>query len=317
MPGVIALMAAPLMAEAGDFNGRWNIAVEKDARGRAWWLEVEASGTRAMRGRFVGAPGGQMDPISELRVEGEELVWAFPDRAYSVPGATAAKRRGVYRAHLTTAGTLDGVMKVEGTDFSTKFLGKRAPVLRDKDDGSWVDGKPVELFNGRDLAGWVSRFPGRPIEWFVEKGVLKNKDKAADIASVAKFGNFKLHMEFRVAQDSNSGVGLRARYEIQIYGDYGQPLSLHGNGALYSRVLPKVNATLPPDQWQTYDITLVGRDLTVVLNGKTLHDHVEIEGLTAMATDPDEATPGPLALQGDHGPVEFRKITVTPLRKKQ
>ena len=301
----MAMVAAPLLAEAGDFNGRWNIAVENEPRGRAWWLEVEAAGTRSMRGKFVGAPGGQMDVIPVLKIEGEELIWEFE----------RAGKKLIYRARLTTAGTLVGAMRTEGSEL--KFTGRRAPVLRDKDDGSWVAGRTVELFNGRDMTGWSPRFPGRPMEWYVDKGVMKNKDKASDIVSAAKFGNFKLHIEFRVAQDSNSGVGLRSRYEVQIYGDYGQPLSLHGNGALYSRALPKVNATLPPDQWQTFDITLVGRELSVVLNGKTLHDHVEIEGLTAMATDANESAPGPLTLQGDHGPVEFRKITVVELVKKK
>ena len=184
-------------------------------------------------------------------------------------------------------------------------------------DGSVKPTARVELFNGKDMTGWSPRSPGRPMEWYVENGAMKNKNKASDIASSAKFYNFKLHIEFKVAQNSNSGVGLRARYEVQIYGDYGQPPSVHGNGALYSRVPPKLNATLPPDQWQTYDITLIGRDLTVVLNGKTLQDHIEVEGLTAMATDAEEAAPGPLTLQGDHGPVEFRKITVTELVKKK
>lgn len=303
----LALAASPLLAEAGDFNGHWNITVENEPRGRAWWLEVEAAGTRSMRGKFVGAPGGQMDVIPVLKVEGEELVWQFERGGKKLD----------YRAKLTTAGTLEGTFRTEGSDTVLKFSGRRAPVLRDKDDGSWVPGRTVELFNGKDMTGWSPRFPGRPMEWYVEKGVMKNKDKASDIATAAKFGNFKLHLEFRVAQNSNSGVGLRARYEIQIYGDYGRPVSLHGNGALYSRVLPKINATLPPDQWQTFDITLVGRDLTVVLNGKMLHDHVEIEGLTAMATDANESAPGPLALQGDHGPVEFRKITVVELVKKR
>ncbi|MBN8733705.1 MAG: DUF1080 domain-containing protein [Acidobacteria bacterium] len=303
----LALMAAPLLAEAGDFNGRWNITVEKEPRGRAWWLEVEAAGTRAMRGKFVGAPGGQMDVIPEMRVEGEELVWVFE----------RGGKKLIYRAKTTTAGTIEGAFQREGETEALKFVGRRAPVMRDKDDGTWVPGKPVELFNGKDMTGWVPRFPGRPMEWFVENGVMKNKPRASDIATTAKFGNFKLHLEFKVAQKSNSGVGLRARYEVQIYGDYGEPPSMHGNGALYSRVIPKINATLPPDQWQTYDITFIGRELTVVLNGKTLHDHIEVEGLTAMATDADEAAPGPLALQGDHGPVEFRKITLTPMVKKK
>ncbi|MBX5496713.1 MAG: DUF1080 domain-containing protein, partial [Bryobacteraceae bacterium] len=88
------------------------------------------------------------------------------------------------------------------------------------------------------------------------------------------------------------------------------------NGALYSRIVPRVNASKPAGEWQTYDIRVVGRDLTVILNGQKIIDRQEIEGLTAIASNPYEDQPGPLVLQGDHGPVEFRKIVLTPLVKK-
>ena len=110
-------------------------------------------------------------------------------------------------------------------------------------------------------------------------------------------------------------MGLRDRYEIQILDDYGQPPDTHSTGSLYSRVAPSVNAGKPPGEWQAYDITLIGRDLTVVLNGKKILDKVTVEGLTAMGHDPNEGEPGPLSLQGDHGSIEFRNITVTPLVK--
>jgi hypothetical protein len=85
---------------------------------------------------------------------------------------------------------------------------------------------------------------------------------------------------------------------------------------LYSRIVPSENASKPAGEWQTFDIRLVGRDVTVVLNGKTIIDHKTIEGFTAVATDIDEAAPGPITLQGDHGAVEFRKIVLIPLTKK-
>lgn len=175
--------------------------------------------------------------------------------------------------------------------------------------------KAIELFNGKDLAGWRVTVPNRSIEeWKVADGVLRNgAGKAPDIATLEKFWNFELHLEFRVAQKSNSGVGLRGRYEVQINGDYREPLSLHSNGALYSRIMPAVNATLAPEQWQAFDIRFIGRDVTVKLNGKTLINKKEVEGYTALATDVYEDQPGPLMLQGDHGPVEFRKVTITPL----
>jgi hypothetical protein len=119
-----------------------------------------------------------------------------------------------------------------------------------------------------------------------------------------------------VGEHSNSGIGLRARYEVQVLDDFGRPPNTHGNGALYARILPSENASKPAGEWQTYDIRLVGRQVTVVLNGKTIIDKGEVEGLTAIAIDSSEAEPGPIFLQGDHGAVEFRNLMVTPLVKK-
>lgn len=302
--------------DPAQFNGRWNLAVEGDPRGRAWWLEVENAGRPNMRGKFVGAPGGQVDEIPAMRLDGRALVWEFERSYRRSAGAEQPKMKGVYTARIVNE-QLVGSLEVEGyPEANRTFTGKRAPQITDADDGTWVEDTPVELFNGKDLSGWYVKAPGRPMEWFVEGGILKNGERAADIVSEAKFWNFKLHVEYKVGAKSNSGIGLRGRYEIQIYGDQGMPPSDHGNGALYSRIAPAVNATLPPDQWQVFDITLIGRTLTVVLNGKTLMDKVEVEGLTAIAIDPDEDQPGPFILQGDHGPVEFRKITVTPLKSK-
>jgi hypothetical protein len=308
-------MLLPLGAAPPDFNGRWNLTLSNDPRGRAWWLEVEGAGTPAIRGRFVGAPGGQMDVIPSIRLEGNELVWVF-ERIYRRNVEDRQKVKGIYRARLGN-GRLAGSFEVEGRPGSrVEFTGKRAPKLAETDDGSWKPGKPIELVNGRDFTGWTTKVRGRSInEWRVENGILTNGKGAPDITSDARFWNFRLHIEYRLAHHSNSGVGLRGRYEVQIFGDYGEPVSLHGNGALYSRILPTVNASKPPMEWQTFDIALVGREVTIVLNGVTIIDHKEIEGLTAMATDPNEDQPGPITLQGDHGVVEFRSVTVTPLTR--
>jgi hypothetical protein len=112
---------------------------------------------------------------------------------------------------------------------------------------------------------------------------------------------------------SNSGVYLRGRYEIQILDnpDAKMALDSHGCGALYSRVAPKVNAARPAGEWQSYDITFVGRKLEIVLNGQKVVDTV-VEGITGGALNPFEDEPGPLMLQGDHGKVRFRNIVVTP-----
>src|SRR2546425_1271162 len=123
---------------------------------------------------------------------------------------------------------------------------------------------------------------------------------------------FQAHLEFNVEPHSNSGVYLRGRYEIQILDDPSKVTEEHGCGALYSRIAPKLDATRPAGEWQTFDITLVGRSLTVVLNGKTIIDGGQVDGITGGAINPFEGEPGPLMLQGDHGKVRFRNIVVTP-----
>ena len=67
-------------------------------------------------------------------------------------------------------------------------------------------------------------------------------------------------------------------------------------------------------EWQTFDITLIGRRVTVVLNGRTIIADRVIPGITGGALDSNEGEPGPILLQGDHGPVEFRRIVITPAR---
>jgi hypothetical protein len=133
----------------------------------------------------------------------------------------------------------------------------------------------------------------------------------ADLVSDQSFQDMKLHLEFNVEPHSNSGVYLRGRYEIQILDDPEMTGDTHGCGALYSRIAPSKDATKPAGEWQTFDITLVGRDLTVVLNGETIIDGT-VEGITGGALSPFEDEPGPLMLQGDHGKVRFRNIVVTP-----
>jgi len=284
-----------------DFNGRWNLTVEKEPRGRAWWLEVTGAGTPGIAGRFVGAPGGQMDKIPSIRVEHKELQFTF---------AMAGKKL-VYTASIQKD-ILIGRQTVDGTPALT-FRGVRAPVIRDRDGDQWKPGKPEDLM--KSLDGWQTTFPGRTMEWSLVDGVMKNARKASDIRTKETYWNLELHAEYRYEKGSNSGIGLRGRYEVQIQDTHGEPVSGHSHGALYSRIVPTVDAANLPGEWQTLDVRLVGRTLTVKLNGKLIIDHQEVEGPTAMCFDPNESMPGPIAVQGDHGVVEFRKLTVTPLTR--
>jgi len=194
------------------------------------------------------------------------------------------------------------------------FEGRRAPLLLEKKAPVW--GEPVTLFDGKTLAGWKLRDPKKKNGWAAQDGelvVLEPKDNA-DLVSERVFQDMKLHIEFNVEQHSNSGVYLRGRYEIQIEShDPNSESAAQKCGSLYSRVAPKLDATKPAGEWQSFDVTLVGRKLTVVLNGQEIVNTV-VEGVTGGALNPFEGEPGPLMLQGDHGKVRFRNIVVTPAR---
>lgn len=299
-------LAASLAAADAGFNGRWNIRVVEETRSRAWWLEIAGAGTGKLQGRFVGFPGGDMNRIEKLSLKNGVLRFKYERKATKRSPAI----RNEYTARLA-GDKLEGVCKMR--DGELRWTGVRAPEIADRDDGSWREGTPVQLVR-KDLSNWRPQIRGRELGWMIEDGILKTTGRANNIESVEKFWNFIMHVEYRVAPKSNGGIGLRARYEVQILDDAGRPPDTHSNGALYSRIAPAVAASKPAGEWQTFDIRLVGRDVTVVLNGQQIVKGV-VEGPTAMGTDPDEDQPGPISLQGDHGPVEFRSILVTPLVK--
>ncbi len=308
---LLALLSALPLLGASDarINGRWDITVTGEPKLRAWWLEVEGAGTPNVKGKFVGFPGGNMDEIQNISVHNGELRFTFDSEPRNGKGQPVHQ---VYTARLE-GNKLVGDMR--GGNRELKWIGVRAPEIKDKDDGSWKPAAPIELFDHKNLDGWKGVVPGQNLGWSVENGLLKSKGGANNLETEKKFWNFDLHVEYNVAPHSNSGIGLRGRYEVQILDDAGRPIDKHSNGALYSRIAPAVEASKPAGQWQTVDIHLVGRNVRIVLNGQKVVDGV-IEGLTAIATDPNEAAPGPIVLQGDHGPVEFRSVRLTPLVKK-
>lgn len=307
---LLALVGLPAFGGDEQFNGRWDI---KSGGARAWWLEIEGAGTPNPRGRFVSAFAGDLNVIEEIAIQNGELTFGWVRNERPRGSDQTVTRHLVYKARLAGE-KLEGTFQAEGESGApVRWTGVRAPEIADKDDGSWKEAAPIELFNGKDLSGWHTSGGRREGGWTVKDGVLASIGGAANLVSDRRFWNFKLHVEYKVGQNSNSGIGLRARYEVQILEDYGREPNAHTSGALYSRIPPRVNASKPAGEWQAYDIRLVGRQVTVVLNGQTVIEKGFIEGLTAMASDADEGEPGPLSLQGDHGPVDFRKITLTPL----
>jgi len=192
---------------------------------------------------------------------------------------------------------------------TANWTGKPAPELPSYVP-SWRD--PIELVQG-DLSNWTERSPDWVSNWSIQDGMLVNSAAGSDLISVAKFGDFKMIAEYKYPKDSNSGIYLRGRYEFQILDDFASGANGVGSSAaIYGFLAPSKNAILAPDEWNTAEITLIGRHVTVVLNGETVIDNQEIPGITGGALDSDEGYPGPMFVQGDHGPVTFRRLTVHP-----
>ena len=144
--------------------------------------------------------------------------------------------------------------------------------------------------------------------------MLTNTKAGANLATRESYGDFKLHAEFRYASGWNSGIYLRGRYEVQIEDSRGLETSNLGLGAIYGFLAPNQNAAKNAGEWQSLDITLIGRVVTVVLNGQQVICEQPIPGITGGALDSDEGASGPVLLQGDHGPVEYRNLILTPVR---
>ncbi len=294
----------PVKMPAGDgVVGKWNVKIT-DA------TDTFASGGFQISKRGGGLAGGVVWrwgsylPAKSVELKDGTLV-IVREETKGKPDTFEARLEGdVLKGKVTYA---DG--KVH------HFEGKRAPLLLSRKAPVW--GAPVTLFDGKTLDGWKLRDPKKKNGWKAVDGelvVVDPKDNS-DLVSERTFQDLKLHVEFNVEPKSNSGVYLRGRYEIQILDNPDAKMALdpHGCGAVYSRMAPKMDATKPAGEWQTYDITMVGRQITVVLNGQTIVEGV-VEGITGGALSPYEDEPGPLMLQGDHGKVRFRNVVVTAAR---
>jgi hypothetical protein len=276
--------------------GRWDLTFQRpNGSTGSGWLEVRHSGTRTLVGSFVGLSGSAR-PVSEVQVSGSDIRFSIP------PQWERADGNVVVTARLDND-RLSGTMAI-GTAAPQPFTGVRAPALRRRSPPQW--GKREPLFNGRDLAGWHVLGAN---EWEADNGILRNRKSGGNLVTDQKFTDFKLHVEFRYPKDGNSGIYLRGRYEVQV-ADTGDELEVGSLGAVYGFLEPSDAAAKKPGEWQTFDVTLVGRMVTVVLNGTTIIGNREIPGITGAALDSDEGAPGPLLLQGDHTAIEYRNITI-------
>jgi hypothetical protein len=291
----------PTKKEAPSIRGRWDLVVQGTHGDYPSWLEVRLSGYSTLVGSFVGQFGSAR-PLSRVEFDGGRIHFTLP------PQWEGRKN------DLDFEGTLDGdVIHGKTTDNDGKrvaWTGRRAPSLIRAKAPIWAE--PIELCNGKDLTGWKPRSADAKSHWAVKDGVLVNAASGTDLVTERKFTDFKLHTEFRYSAGSNSGVYLRGRYEVQIEDNYGEEPDSHRIGGVYGFLTPSVNAAKKAGEWQTLDVTLVGRTVTVVLNGERIIDRQAIPGITGGALDGTESEPGPILLQGDHGPVEFRKLSLTP-----
>ena len=286
---------APLVENP--IEGRWDITIDMGGRLLPSWLEVRHSGFRTLVGQFTGVSGSAR-PISRVNFAEGKINFSIP------PQWDQGTNDQVFEATLQ-GDSLAGTMTAsDGKKFN--WTAVRAPSLRRTQGPVW--GKPVKLFNGTDLKGWHALGNN---QWIVTDGILKSPKSGANIVTDDSFTDFKLHIEFRYPKESNSGVYLRGRYEVQIADSKGLEPLKDQLGAIYGFIAPSENMAKAPGEWQAYDITLVGRMVTVVCNGTTIICNQEIPGITGGALNSREGEPGPLMIQGDHGPVEFRNIVIT------
>jgi hypothetical protein len=294
---------------ADAFLGRWDVVVKTDKEEYPSWFELSKDAAQ-FKGRFVGRSGSAR-PIARIVISGDQLEFSLPKQYEKRNDDLVFK--GKY---------LDG--QFEGTTVgeegnTLQWTAVRAPSLERSGAPEW--GEPTKLFNGKDLTGWKPRDPEHN-GWKVRGGVLVNKIPSSDLISDQKFEDFRLHAEVNVPKNGNSGIYLRGRYEVQVEDLYGEGESTEGvqltslrMGGIYGFLTPTMNAVKKAGQWQTCDITLAGRRVTVVLNGKTIIDNQEIPGITGGALDSNEGTPGPIFLQGDHTNISYRNLVITPAKR--
>jgi hypothetical protein len=271
--------------------GRWDVTVGGDD-GYPMWFEVRETD---------GAVTGRMQPRTGHALEVENLLISGNHLMFDVSGTT-------YHANFDNGAFSGSLEPSEGS--ARDWAAVRAPELPAPENPEW--GEPIELFNRADLTGWAPRRSDQPNNWSAEDGVLVNAESGSDLMTEEKFRDFRLQLEVNVPEGSNSGIYLRGRYEIQVQDDHGkEPHSQH-MGGVYGQITPTSNTARPADEWQSFDITLLGRWVTVVLNGETIIDHQEIPGITGGALDSNEGEPGPILFQGDHGRILYRNVVLTP-----
>ena len=299
-----------------DLDGDWSL--ELDSGLPAWMRVAQKDGQPQVYMRLYVGPTG---PYQAERVDGR---LRFEIRKNN-------KTKGLISITKVDVGLkegkLDGILErriADGTIQRDVFTGKKVPPMPvSAPDLSKVQfGHPVLLFNGKDMSGWRTYESDKTNGWSVIDGMLVNTTTKTDFSATgsyanlrteAEFEDFWLHIEFLVGEARNSGIYLRGMYEAQVVDRDSRMQGIQGVGAIFGAIAPSTNAGNPGGQWQTYDLTLVDRHVTVVLNGVKVVDNQPIDGPTAGAIYTNAAAPGPIYLQGDHTAVKYKNIYLAPV----
>jgi len=295
-------IASPNPVESvAPYLGRWDMTLKAPDREYPSWLELTQENGQ-LKAQMVGR-WGNARPLPTVEFANAHLKFVSPKEE------EGSKNDLVFDGTLngaTLMGTLAGPDGVAWT-----WTGVRAPSLKPTGTVKW--GKPIPLFDGKDLKGWTMTKSDSKTVWTVKNGKLITPGNGPELVNEGKYQDFKLHVEFNCDPTSNSGVYLRGRYEVQIETDSVSEPPSHHTGGVYGFLAPTPELPRKSGVWQTFDITLIGRMITVVQNGQTVIDNQEIPGITGGALDSHEELPGPIYLQGgEKNHVAFRNIILTP-----
>jgi hypothetical protein len=295
--GIVALILSllpVLQAQTSAFVGRWDFNItQSNGKQAAVWLGIKENGSGL--DIWYQPSGGHVFQVPDYKVSGSHLTLSMEhDTSIELDAKD---------------GKLVGTQKQAG--HSIELTGLPAPRLKGHEPKAWT--KPVKLFDGKDLSGWTPIGDTADSHWVVQDGDLLNKKRGANLKSIETFTDFKVHFEVNCPDDANSGFYLRGRYELQLeYEKSGTEPPERSMGAIYGRIAPSSMLPRKPGEWESFDVTLVGRTVTVVRDGTLTIDHKEIDGITGGALDANEGEPGSFYIQGDHtGGLTFRNINVS------
>ena len=298
---IIAVLTPALWTQTGSesFSGRWDLTIQTPAETYPSWIEITDSAANPQV-RIVGRVAS-VHPATDVKLAGSHLTFASTE--------SLGKDIPVNWDVTLNDGKLTGTQK-RSDGIEGHITGVRAPALNRPAPKSWSE--PESLFDGKSLNGWEPDKPSKN-HWVAQNGELVNQAAGANIRTTGKFDDFKLHIEYNCPKNGNSGVYLRGRYEVQVeYEPADQNDNYHMMGSIYGFIPPAVTVPPRPGEWESYDITLVGRTVSVVRDDIKIIDSQEIPGITGGALDSDEGEPGPIYIQGDHtGGMKYRNIKIS------